>query len=115
MRAALLESGEQCVGEAAPDAALARGGIDAEELEPARGLLHPELTAADLAEHEADDLTIHFGDLRRVRVAADEVRDAVFPDVGAVLAGDALVDAADRLDVELVHGADAHAGHSGRF
>src|SRR6267143_5374753 len=39
VRTALLEPGEQRVGEAATDAALARGGFDAEELEPAGRLL----------------------------------------------------------------------------
>src|SRR3990170_6521186 len=58
VRAASLETGEQRVGETAPDPALAHRWVDAEELEPARRLLHPELTAADLAEHEADDLAI---------------------------------------------------------
>src|SRR3979490_864154 len=58
MRAAFLESREERVGEPAADATLARGGIDAEELEPAGRFLHPELATADLAEHEADDLAI---------------------------------------------------------
>src|SRR6185295_701599 len=95
VRAAFLEPCEQRVGETASDPALACGWIDAEEFEPPGRLFHAELAAADLAEHEANDLAVHLGHLRRVGIAADEVDDAVFPDVGPVLAGDAFVDAAD--------------------
>src|SRR5258705_8744205 len=52
VRAALLESREQRVGEAASDPPLACGRVDTEEFEPPCGLFHAELPAADLAEHE---------------------------------------------------------------
>src|SRR5439155_22120701 len=92
---------EQRLDQAAADALLARRGIDPEKLDPPGGLLETELTTADLAQHEADDAAADVGDLRRVGVAADVVRGALLPDLGAVLPGDAFVDAADAFDVEL--------------
>src|SRR3989442_4503481 len=109
--AVLLEVTEQRLDQPASDALLPRRRIDAEELDPARRFVEAELAAADLAEHEADDAAVDLGDLRRVRVAADVVRDALLPDLRPIAAGDPLVDAADRFDVELGEGTDTHVGH----
>src|SRR5256885_1218546 len=98
----------------AAHAFLARRRIDTKEFDPTGRLLETELAAADLAEHEADDTSVDLGDLRGVRVAADVIRRPLLPDLGPVAAGDLLVDAADPLNVQLVHRPDAHAGRHRR-
>src|SRR2546423_1704521 len=73
-----------------------------------------DVGAAHLAEHEADDTSVDLGDLRGVRVAPDVVRGPLLPDLRPVAAGDLLVDAADPLNVQLVHRPDADAGRHRR-
>src|SRR6267378_1107020 len=85
VRALRLETRQQRLDERATDALLTRLWIDAEELDPAGRLLEPELAAAHLAEHEANDLAADLRHLRRIGVATDVVDDAVFPDLGPVL------------------------------
>src|SRR5438874_232280 len=75
---------EQRFDQAAANALLSRRGVDAEKLHPPGWLLETELTATDLAEHEADHTAADVGDLRRVGVAADVVRGTLFPYFGAI-------------------------------
>src|SRR5439155_5327769 len=92
VRALGLEPREQRLDERTSDAHVARIGQDAEELDPTGRLLEAELTAAHLAEHEANDSATDLSHLRRIGITADVVDDAVLPGVGSVLSGDALID-----------------------
>src|SRR5688572_1235026 len=87
-------------------AAPAMGGVDPEALDPAAALLEPEFAAADVAEHEADDLAADLGHPRALGVAPQVIGDAVLPELRSIDAADLLVDAGDRLDVRVGQGAD---------
>src|SRR5262249_29874410 len=110
LRPARLEVRADGVEHAAAQVLAAMVGVDAETLDPAARLVEPELAGAQVAEHEAHDLAGVLGHLRGAGVAARVVHDALLPDLRPVDAGDALVDAHDAGDVQLVQRPDAHGG-----
>src|SRR2546426_10626129 len=89
VRALRPEVPEQRFDEPPPHAFFAGRWVDPEELHPSRRLFETELAPAHLAEHEPDDTAVDLGDLRRVGIAAEVVRGALLPDIGAGAAADA--------------------------
>src|SRR5436309_831618 len=85
-------------------------GIDAEALDPPARLLEAKLAGPQIAEHEAHDLAVHLRHLGGLGVAPQVVAHPLLPDLGAVDAGDALVDLDHAAEVELVERADAGTG-----
>src|SRR4030095_8402797 len=85
-------------------------GMDPEALDPAARFLEPELPRAQVGEHEPDESPVVLRHLGGAGIAAQVIAHAAFPDLGAVDAGDALVDIHDTADVELVEGSDAGFG-----
>src|SRR2546426_1605309 len=81
--------------------------IHAEALDPAARLLEAEFTAAQVREHEPDDLAPHLRHLARVGIPSQVIHDPPLPHVRPVDPRKAFVDRDDGRDIEFGKGADA--------
>ena len=89
-----------------PDSATGTVGIDTHHFDPPAPLLDPELTRADVAEHETGDLAVDLGHHRSLGGATQVVGHAALPEVGLVSITHLLADPDDAVEIELGQGTD---------